>query len=248
MARFFIRMLFFILIVFLLPAGVSLAWWVSLERPRSWSSADWSSAGVLPPAAAVDGSVIHLMAARTGGLKGALSVHSWLVIKKSGESRYNRYDKVGWGQPLRVNAYAADGRWYSNRPAIVKTLNGAVAARLIPKIEAAIERYPHREHGHYGIWPGPNSNSFIAHILREVPEIGAVLPANAVGRDYLADGRFLHVSAKAGEVKLSLNGLIGLTAGWVSGVELNFLGLVAGVDLRRPAVKLPGFGRIGMAP
>jgi hypothetical protein len=30
-------------------------------------------------------------------------------------------------------------------------------------------------------------------------------------------------------------------------VELNFLGLVAGVDVRRPAIKLPGWGRIGLS-
>jgi hypothetical protein len=29
-------------------------------------------------------------------------------------------------------------------------------------------------------------------------------------------------------------------------VEINVLGLVAGIDIRRPAIKLPGFGRIGM--
>jgi hypothetical protein len=29
-------------------------------------------------------------------------------------------------------------------------------------------------------------------------------------------------------------------------VELNIVGLVAGLDLRHPAVKLPGFGRIGI--
>jgi hypothetical protein len=35
--------------------------------------------------------------------------------------------------------------------------------------------------------------------------------------------------------------------GWVEGLEVNVLGLVAGLDLRHPAVKLPGFGRIGAA-
>ena len=35
--------------------------------------------------------------------------------------------------------------------------------------------------------------------------------------------------------------------GWVEGVEFNFMGLVAGLDLRHPGIKLPGFGRIGMA-
>jgi hypothetical protein len=34
--------------------------------------------------------------------------------------------------------------------------------------------------------------------------------------------------------------------GWVEGIEINVLGLVAGLDLRHPAVKLPGFGRVGV--
>ena len=38
--------------------------------------------------------------------------------------------------------------------------------------------------GDYRIWPGPNSNSFTAAILRAVPELGVSLPANAIGRDY----------------------------------------------------------------
>ena len=41
-------------------------------------------------------------------------------------------------------------------------------------------------------------------------------------------------------------GLIGFKLGWVEGIEVNVLGLVAGIDLRNPAVKLPGLGRIGV--
>jgi hypothetical protein len=33
---------------------------------------------------------------------------------------------------------------------------------------------------------------------------------------------------------------------WVEGLEINVLGLVLGVDIRRPAIKVPGFGRIGV--
>jgi hypothetical protein len=36
--------------------------------------------------------------------------------------------------------------------------------------------------------------------------------------------------------------------GWVEGIELDLLGLVAGLDLRQPGVKLPGYGRIGVEP
>ncbi len=49
-------------------------------------------------------------------------------------------------------------------------------------------------------------------------------------------------------VEASLWGLLGVKLGWIEGVELNFLGLVAGLDLRHPAVKLPGFGRVGVDP
>jgi hypothetical protein len=33
----------------------------------------------------------------------------------------------------------------------------------------------------------------------------------------------------------------------VEGLEVNVLGLVLGIDVRRPAIKIPGFGRIGIA-
>jgi hypothetical protein len=47
-------------------------------------------------------------------------------------------------------------------------------------------------------------------------------------------------------VEVNLNGLLGFKMGWVEGIEVNVLGLVAGVDFRRPALKLPGFGRLGL--
>jgi hypothetical protein len=37
------------------------------------------------------------------------------------------------------------------------------------------------------------------------------------------------------------------SAGWVEGFELNFFGAVIGFDVRRPALKLPGLGRFGVA-
>ena len=75
--------------------------------------------------------------------------------------------------------------------------------------------------------------------------------STAVGRDYLADGsrwgRLWHVDADGLDAKLSFGGLAGISAGMRSGLEVNLLGLVAGVDVRHPAIKLPGFGRLGFA-
>jgi len=46
-------------------------------------------------------------------------------------------------------------------------------------------------------------------------------------------------------VQVSLGGLFGLLAAPAEGLEVNVLGLVFGVDLLPPAIKLPAVGRVG---
>jgi hypothetical protein len=70
------------------------------------------------------------------------------------------------------------------------------------------------------------------------------LPANAVGRDFRPRPYVGWTDSGTG-VEASLWGVLGIKIGWVEGIEVNFLGLVAGLDLREPGIKLPGFGRIG---
>jgi hypothetical protein len=82
-------------------------------------------------------------------------------------------------------------------------------------------------------------------VLRAVPELQVTLPSNAVGKDF-RDRPYAGLTDSGTGVEISLWGVLGFKAGWVEGVELNFLGLVAGLDLRHPAVKLPGFGRVGL--
>ncbi|WP_279482593.1 DUF3750 domain-containing protein [Aureimonas sp. SK2] len=234
-----------IALLFLLPAALSVLSWKLGEHPASWREADWSSAAILP-AARDDEAAVYVLAARTGGLKGALSEHSWIVVKPAGATAYERFDKVGWGSPIRRNGYAADGRWYSNEPRIVARLEGAAAERAIPKVRAAIESYPFAARGGYRIFPGPNSNSFVAHVLRNVPELGAVLPPAAVGRDFPVDGRLVSLDLAAWELRASLFGYAGFAIGARSGLELQFLGLVAGIDPLRGLLKVPGFGSLSL--
>ncbi|OLP53082.1 hypothetical protein BJF92_18815 [Rhizobium rhizosphaerae] len=233
------------LVIYCLPALASAGLWSLRDRPARWSEADWSSAGILPRAADDPQAAIYVFSAATGGMKGAVASHSWIVVKKPGASRYERYDKVGWGQPIRRNAYAADARWYSNPPELVVARRGPQAEALIAKVEAAIAAYPYATAGAYRLFPGPNSNSFVAHVLRSVPELDAVLPPHAVGRDFLPECRFLAVDADGRDMHMTLYGLLGFSAGQRSGFELHVLGLVAGLDLRHPGVKVPAFGRIG---
>lgn len=229
------------LFLFALPAIAATVVWMATDRPKNWRNANWASSGMLEPPDSVPEATIHVLAARTGGLKGALSVHSWLVLKPAGATDYTRYDKVGWGTPVRRNAFAADGRWYSNEPFKVIEIRGERAARLIPEIERAIAGYPYNRPGEYRIWPGPNSNSFVAHVLRQVPEIGTTLPAMAIGRDFPTDGNWLRFAFDKWQVGVNLFGLAGFAAGTESGLELQLLGLVAGIRLAPLELDLPGF-------
>jgi hypothetical protein len=131
-------------------------------------------------------------------------------------------------------------------PRLVGAVEGPAAEALIPRIREAVASYPHSRSGDYSVWPGPNSNSFVAYVLSAVPEAGIALPPTAIGKDWRDGWRPVGLTPSGTGVQLAIAGLFGVTVAWVEGVEVNILGLVAGIDIRRPALKLPGFGRIGM--
>lgn len=234
-----------VLALFIFPLAVHAALYASKDRPASYRVADWSSVGMLPPATADREARLLVFTGRTGRWKGIFAVHSWVVLKPENATTWSRYDVVGWGQPLRTNGWAPDGRWFGNTPRVLVDVRGPAAAALMPKLKAAIASYGYSNFGDYRIWPGPNSNTFTASVLRAVPELEATLPPNALGKDFRPYPYFGLTDSGTG-IEASLWGLLGLKVGWVEGVELNFFSLVAGLDLRHPAVKLPGFGRLGM--
>ena len=232
------------LALFLLPLAARAALNVFEDRPASWHDADWSSTGALPAAQSYPEARVLIMSARTGRWKGIFATHSWIVLKRAGAPSWSRYDVVGWGRPMRTNGWAPDGRWFGDSPVTVVDVSGPQAAALIPAIEAAIKDYAFARTGDYRIWPGPNSNTFVAAVLRAVPQLAATLPPTAIGKDF-RPGPFLGLTDSRTGLEASLWGVLGVKVGWVEGAELNLFGLVAGLDIRHPAVKLPGLGRIG---
>ncbi len=236
----------FFLTAFVAPLALHAAWWLLCDPAPAWYAADWSSARLLPPPAAKPEAMVHVYAARTGRWKGIFAHHSWIVVKERGAPHYSRFDMVAWGRPVKVNNWAPDARWYGHRPVLVGAVEGPAAEPLVARIRAAVARYPYDRPGGYAVFPGPNSNSFVAYVLAAIPEAGIALPPTAVGKDWraLADA-FGPTPSRTG-IEVSLGGLLGFSLGWVEGLEINVLGLVAGIDIRRPALKLPGFGRIGV--
>jgi uncharacterized protein DUF3750 len=58
----------------------------------------------------------RLFAARTVRWRGIFAVHTWIAVKERSASRYSRYDYSAWGEPIRVDGFAASGRWFGALP------------------------------------------------------------------------------------------------------------------------------------
>src|SRR5258708_21195641 len=141
-----------IIALFLLPLAVHGALYAMKERPQSYARADWSSIGMLPAASADQAARLLIFTGHTGRWRGIFAVHSWVGFKAENGSQWERYDVVGWGQPVRNNGWAPDSRWWGEAPRVLVDVRGGEAAALIPKVQAAIAAYQYSQAGDYRIW------------------------------------------------------------------------------------------------
>jgi uncharacterized protein DUF3750 len=214
---------------------------------RDWRTASQEPVGLAPDPSTHREAIVQVYAARVIGWRGVFGVHTWIAVKPVAASQYTVYEIIGWrlrmqDSALAIRHRAPDARWFGNAPELIAERHGSVAEDLIPRIDRAARAYPWS--GEYTMWPGPNSNTFTAWVLRAVPELEADLPPTAIGKDYT--GKKLLTSAPSGRgFQFSLFGLAGITASGVEGLELNLLGLTFGINPFDPALKLPLVGRIG---
>ena len=191
---------------------------------------------------------MQVYAARAVGWRGVLAVHTWIAVKRSGAEAWRRYEVMGWGvasgrPAVRVDRAGPDDYWFGARPDKLVDRRGPGVDALIDRIEAVVAGYPYA--ATYRTWPGPNSNTFTAHVGRAVPELALDLPPTAIGKDYLPGGALVARSPGGLGGQLSLWGLLGALVGWEEGLEVHVLGLTLGVDVKEPALKLPLVGRVG---
>jgi Protein of unknown function (DUF3750) len=230
-----------------------------IQNPQLYDveTVDMSSTGILPAATSHAEARLLIMTAPMAGRRGKFLAHSWVVLKNKDADSWSRYEVLGFasretdgvrdghwlGNSPVLNRYPPDGRWFGRSAVPVVDVRGSDAEALIPKIEAAIADYEAKA-GRYRFWPGPNSNTFIAAVLRAVPEVAATLPPTAIGRDFRS-APFVGLTDSRTGIEASLWGVLGVKIGWVEGFEVNLFTVVAGFDLRRPELKLPGFGSVG---
>lgn len=194
--------------------------------------------------AVVSEPVVQVWGARTRGAKGIFGVHTWIAVRPRNETEYTVYEVVGWRLRWTDTAVVVRNRapnhWFGAEGELYAEKRGAGVEALIQRIDKLAREYPYANT--YTLWPGPNSNTFVAWIARAVPELEADLPATAIGKDYI--GSDMISTAPSGKgFQFSLRGLLGIAASSVDGVELNVLGLNFGVS--GSGIKLPIVGRIG---
>ena len=212
-----------------------------------WHAAVSHSAGIAQDPARMAGTaIVQVYSAPTYGWRGLVAQHPWIIFKRAGEKKFCRYDVIGWrrGQHVQRDYALPDGLWYGKHPKLLVDHRGDGVEAMIERIEAAIKSYPFADS--YRAYPGPNSNTFLAHIGREVPELKLDLPANAIGKDYRPIVSPVGRSPSGSGAQLSILGLLGVSVGLQEGLEINLLGLGFGLDLNRPGLRLPFVGRIGM--
>jgi len=215
-----------------------------------WRTASREPAGFAPDPAASPEAVVQVYSARAVSWRGWFGVHSWVAVKRSDATTFTVHEVMGWylrrnGSVVVARERTPDGYWYGQKPELLADLRGPGVDGIIDRIETAAKDYPYPDR--YHVWPGPNSNTFVAFILRRVPELRADLPPTAIGKDYLGWKSVGRTPSGTG-AQFSLFGVLGLAAGVEEGLEVNVLGLNFGVDPKSISLKLPMIGRIGPHP
>jgi len=155
---------------------------------QDWRTARRDSAGIAPDPLHTPEAIVQVYGADAWGWRGWFAIHTWIAAKRTGENFYTVYDVVGWRSyrnesVMRVARDIPDRYWYGNRPKVLKDYRGAGADKLIDAIDQAARDYPWKTI--YKAFPGPNSNTFVAWIGKQVPELGLQLPFSAIGSGYL---------------------------------------------------------------
>lgn len=237
------RRIFWLCMAFLLACG-GLIYFYPAEN---WKTADRSSSRLAPLPAEEPEAVVQVYAARAFGWRKYFAVHTWIAVKEKDAGFYTVYQVMGYQLPAKGTSVSIardipDRKWFGADPELLQELRGKEAEKAIPVIRETAQEYPHADT--YWIIPGPNSNTFTSALVREVPELTVELPPHAVGKDYLPGG-IAGLTESGTGLRINFWGIAGASLGLAEGAEISLMGLNAGIDVLRPALKLPMIGRVG---
>jgi hypothetical protein len=161
--------------------------------------------------------------------------HTWIDFYHAGtwhRIEWNNIDYI-WLNEMSATEAFDDVRW-EREIAVHEQFTGEWTVPVMAKMLAIGTDYEYATN--YLPWPGPNSNSFVDWLAREV-DLPIVMPPSAIGKDH---AMWLRAGITAGNTGIELETmLLGAEVGLREGVEVHVLGLTLGVGLWPPALKLP---------
>lgn len=172
--------------------------------------------------------------------------HSWIDVKQGNRFAWTRIEVWERGgvrmREIGEDWACAEERW--DRPVHGHALWLGEEARVLgERILAVAPEVGARYEQGYQAWPGPNSNTFVAEVMRAVDGLELELDHNAVGKDYAMPIGLSWMGERTG-VALDTP-LFGLGVGVLEGLELHALQLHLGLSLFPPALELPFAPRLG---
>ncbi len=171
--------------------------------------------------------------------------HTWIEVHQKGETEWQRIEANTSPRIENIHPSIANHnvRW-GRDVEIIAVFLLEDAATMIPPILSSAKH--HAEGFEYRAYPGPNSNTYVARILDDIPGMDVELPHNAVGKDYTTT---FHAGITNTRDGLHLDiPFLGASLGYQQGAELHLIGLTAGFSLWPPALKIPFLPRIGFSP
>lgn len=217
----------------------------------NWQTASRESAKIAPLPQELNESIYQIYTARAFSWRGNFATHPWISWKRKTDSQYSVAQVTSWAlrrsekTSLTVEKDIPDRYWFGHEPTLLFEARGEKADQMIERAEELIQDYPYKNT--YTMWPGPNSNTFVEHIIRYTPGLTVELPPHAIGKDFLTNKNHLFAFSPSGTgIQFSLFGLLGFTLGAAEGLEMNILSMTFGIDILRPALKIPFYGRLGM--
>ena len=168
--------------------------------------------------------------------------HTWVDVKCGDDAHWIRSEVIGAHSGARCNTITAreaysDWRWSVEAVRVHRVVTGESARRVAERIEAVTAAVdPRYANGGYEAWPGPNSNTFVRELARELPELAFVFDHNAVGKDYT----FFDAGWSPSRTGVSVDTWpLGATLALAEGFELHLLQLTFGMRLWPPRLALP---------
>lgn len=168
------------------------------------------------------------------------AVHYWFAVGAAGTIDWQRWEvwqkpnccPTSWGH-VHLNLMPPDSA-VGGGPCRINCEWRGAAARRIAAMLATPTEYPYWHRYHY--WPGPNSNTYAAWVLRAAG-ISPDLDPRAFGKDFRGDWGF---SAGWGKGHMHCETpLIGIRINHIAGLEIHLLGATFGLGFSPLRIKTP---------